>query len=264
MKKTSIFVRSFAIFAVIFTVSVFASCGRGVEAETGDSGIVSDNGVETIEIIDSVKELYNESGEVVGKESYFADGTLRFHEDYNENGDVISSAAYNQDGTKDAVQNVTYDASGAPLQYITEKYYYEGGALKEYNISYYDKRQMLNRSESYNADGSVQDIVTYERDDRGNPTVESHYGEKNYLTTVCYRTYSENGLLTEEKTVDGRGKFLSAVRYEYGDNGKILKDMNLNEAGEITSYCEYTYKDGADAPETRIYVPDGSGGYIEY
>lgn len=261
MKNTKKIIRAVAFITAVLSLVLLASCKKTPEAFDDTT---ADTGGETVEIKKNHSDIVDENGKVIGLETYFKNGEVKSQEYYNENGDVISSVIYNEDGTKDAEQTISYDIYHNPVQYITLKYYYENGSLKEYNRSFFDSKQLAVKSESYNGDGSLQGAFAYEHDDYGNVTVEKVFGPENYVIKTYYRTYNEKSLLTEEKLLGESSQFLSLVKYEYNENDRLVKETKYKENGEISSYAEYEYAEGSKDAITHIYVSDGNGGFMEY
>ena len=262
MKK---FTRVIEIFLLALTVALcfFAvSCGNG-EKDPGDTAETGIGGVD----IGGFKDVFDDNGNLIGKEVYYTDGSLRYEEKLNAKGDMTESFAYNKDGTVDVEEKRAYNSDGTIIQITTKKCYYENGQLTEYNISYFDNKFWCTESHSYNADGSSQGFTTYEYDGAGNITKESVFDKNVVLRKVVKREYGDKNnptLATKEIIEDNLGNVTEIAIMEYHENGTIKKRSECGPDGVVKRYCDYVYGDDGKVSEEQIYISDGNGGFIRY
>lgn len=259
------------LFVMALCACLFAAgCGKNGEVGSDKPGTdapeVTDSDTEKVGI-DDYQNVYDDKGNLIGREGYYTNGVLRYKETLDKKGNTTESVLYNSDGAVNAEEKYTYDGDGKIVQITTKKNYYENGQLKEYNISYFNENTWCIGSYSYNADGSSQGFTTYEYDEAGNVTREKVFSEKTTLKYAVVRDYEDEthpNLPTKETMEDDRGNITSVALMEYNENGTIKRRSECNTSGDVTSYCDYVYGDDGKLAEEQVYVSDGNGGFYRY
>lgn len=249
--------------AVLCTAAV--SCKKEEpSSDPADSGDApADTGVGGVDV-GEFKDILDPKGNKIGQEIYFADGSLKYVENYNSNGDIIDSVLYNKDGTKSVEESRLYDADGKIKQYVTVKYEYENGALKQYNQSYFNEKKWCTASYGYNADGSSQGFYTYEYDDAGYEIEKREFGENMALRFIFETEYNDDNKAVKEITKDPRGNVTGFSLIEYNASGNISRRSECAPDGTVRNYCDYVYDGAGNLAEEQIFVSDGQGGFIRY
>ena len=263
-KTIEILILMLALTACLFVAACKSDGGVDTDGPDTSSPEVTDTDPVGI---DDYQNVYDENGNLIGREGYYTNGVLRYKESIDKNGNTTESILYNMDGTVDAEEKYIYDTDGKIVQITTEKSYYENGELTEYNISYFNENTWCIGSYSYNADGSSQGFTTYEYDEAGNVTKESVFSENKTLKYAVVRAYEDDEhptLATKETTEDYIGNITSVALMEYNENGTIKRRSECNSDGTVTSYCDYVYGDDGKLAEEQIYVSDGNGGFYRY
>lgn len=250
--------RIFLILSILIMAAAMSFVSCGDESEAVETTAESESTAPT-----PTKTFVDSNGNIIAKESYYPDGSVRTREEYDENGNVTSSVIHNEDGTVNAEEKIEYGEDGKLKNYKIKTNYYENGVLVEYNVSNFDHRQWQIDSRNYSADGTPIGFIQYEYDEKGNLVLEKEYNEKMYLSFTYKYTYDEKNLLVEKKITDTLDDFVSLTRYEWTDDKKILKETNYNKNGDIINYSDYVYKEGEIEPERHVYISDGAGGFFK-
>lgn len=159
-------------------------------------------------------------------------------EEYTRKG--YNTFEYDKDGNK--IKESTYDENGEARGYNTYEYYDDGSYIKKAyvtggelsSITKYDKdgnkikeshyNTVLHCEENgkrtkslfYNADGEIEQYITYE--------------------------YDENGNLIKQSRYDADDKLKESKTYEYDESGNLIKTSNLVMPGTIIRDNIFDYK----------------------
>lgn len=258
----------FAAFVLIF--AVFASCSKNTadDTDTEQSSTTADTGTAAGENKGITYEAtYDENGKQNGQKVISADGTLQYTESWDTKGRVTDVIKYNPDGTEDATEHIVYDGEGDTVKsYKTTKYHYseENGELENYNESYFNSKEQLTDSFSYEADGTLINICKYAYDQIGNTIHEEYYGSGYDLQRSIDYEYNEKDQITKETYSGPVGEILAITQYEYNEDGTVSKQSECDPDGSVRSYCVYVYAAEGEAPEEQIYIRTDDGEYIRY
>ena len=245
-------------------LSSFTACRKKDPEQTEETTDATDEtGIGGVDV-GEFKDVLDANGNKIGEEIYFADGTLKYVEHYNQQGEVISSTLYNKDGTVSVEEGRNYDSTGKITRYVTVKYEYENGVLKQYNESYFNENKWCTSTYGYNADGSSQGFYTYEYDNAGNEIVKKEYGENMALRFVFETEYNDKNQPVKEITKNDKEVVTGITVNEYNEKGLISKKSECAPDGTVRNYCDYIYDKDGKLVEEQIFVSDGQGGFVRY
>lgn len=177
--------------------------------------------------------ITDSSGKTRRKIGYDATGTLAWYHTYT----------YDTQGRQSGV--TSFDASGSQTGHVDIQHDSNGNRLTDYY---------------WNNSGKVGK-VTYERDDAGKVTRETHYtldGEMSYYN-ICEYDGKDN--LAKENRYNAGGTLLEYYVYTYDLNGNQIRKDNFSADGTLSSYETTTYHDNGHRDVYSWYNADGVLGW---
>ena len=191
------------------------------------------------------------------------DGEVKYTCFYNAKGNVIQQASLDSAKMLVVDRQWFYDDSS---RLIEEHVYTSYGDTARRIRYFYNDLGQLVKKESI-ASGTVNDLCTYEYDDKGNKITETqHSGTKrNSLTRFTYNadgrlsgenkvndligkeetvnyTYNPQGQLIEKKIRFHYFNTTITVKYSYNEAGKLIKQFEKSSNG-VSSTTTYEYND---------------------
>lgn len=174
--------------------------------------------------------ITDSSGKTRRKSGYDATGTLAWYHTYS----------YDTQGRQSSVSS--FDASGSQTGHVDIQHDSNGNRLTNYY---------------WNNSGKVGKI-TYERNDVGKVTCETHYtldGEMSYYN-IC--EYDRKDNLAKENRYNADGALLDYYVYTYDLNGNEVRRDIFSADGTLCSYETTTYHDNGHRDVYSFYNADGA------
>ncbi|NRB42322.1 MAG: hypothetical protein HRU20_28280 [Pseudomonadales bacterium] len=239
-----------------------------------DSYIYDDSGYQLTSCMDEDGDDVAERGSIKTYDNYGNPLTTAVDSDGDGRPDSISSYSYKYDGNgnmllsivdidgdgeTDEVNTYTYDDNENLLTHSIGKN--ESQPVWIWLYTYDDKGKQLSPQLDSNADGIVDDRVSYTFDDNGNISTESFYfdNDEDEFPNRFYSYDAKGNILSQHTGYNADGVIRSISYYSYDANNNMLSHINYLEDGNINYIFTYSYdSNGYESSYSEDFGGDGT------
>ena len=207
----------------------------------------------------TIERRYGKDGTYEGytKYEYYPDGRLLCETVFDAGGSPVDEHRYDEEGNPTGLLERKFYPDGTPKyekiglgdgRTMTRRYDGNGNAVEE---CFYDGNDVLTgiMKNEYDSENRLRSQTEHNYTEKGEEAVYRVFNESGELTEFQLRhdgvllqhavyVFGENGLLTEEKSLDESGNMIENAVYEYGANGSKSITTYRNGVIQVYQQCD--------------------------